>query len=437
MGAGQPGRAGADDGDFFLAALRDLRRLKWSVMGHFPVEGETLQMLDRHRLIHVTAVAFGLAGVVAHPPADHRKGVALMDQLGGFVEAALADQRHVTRRFLTDRAGFDTGGTLLAVDHVSVRHRLGERLVDGGTFLRELVEPVGHPHRAHFHAGAAGGALIADIAGFLAHLHLKIAHIAADVFHFRHAHQLDVGLMAGADHFGSQDTGGAVQGGKGLVELGHLSPDGRFLFDQVDRVTGFTDLQRGLNAGDAASHDQGAGMDLCPARAERYLVINPADSGIDQRGGFAGGLVNIIVHPGAVLADIGHLEEIAVQAGPFTGIAEGQLVHVRRAGRHHHPGQAFGLNVFFDHLLPGIGAHKFIGRSNGDIGLIFQRSGDIFHPYVLGNIDAAMADIDPDFLLLTHWVTPAIVKFAESGRQLSLEKHAAHPCYRPPSTISD
>lgn len=327
-------------------------------------------------------------------------------------------------------------GTFLAVNHVRIRHCLGERLVDGGTFLSELVEPVGYPHRAYFHAGAAGGALVADIAGFLAHLHLKIAHITADVLYLRHAHQLDVGLVAGADHLGGQDTGGAIQGGKGLVELGHLPPDGRFLLDEVNRVAGFADLQRGLNAGDAASHDQGAGMDLRPARAERRLVVDPADSGIDQRGGFAGGQVDIVVHPGAVFADIGHLEKVAVQPGPLAGVAESQFVHVRRTGRHHYPRQALVLDVLFDHFLSGIGAHKFISRSNGHIGLIFQRSGDLLYPHVLGNIDTAMTDINPDFLLLAHWVTPAIVKFAACGRRLSLENHAAHPCSRPPPTIS-
>ena len=139
-----------------------------------PVEGEALQVLDCERLLHETAVALGLAGVVADPAADHRQRVPHPNQLGGFPEAPLGDERHVTGGLLADRAGLAAGRALLLVDQVGVRHGLREGLVDGRALLEHQVEGVGHLDRAHLLARLAGGALVGDVAGLLPNLYLEV-----------------------------------------------------------------------------------------------------------------------------------------------------------------------------------------------------------------------------------------------------------------------
>ena len=89
------------------------------------------------------------------------------------------------------------------------------------------------------------------IARLAAHGGGKIADIAFQLVHLAVAEQGDVGVAAGVDHLGGQDAGRAVQGGKGLVELGHVPADGGLALDQVDVDAGLGDVQRGLNAGDA------------------------------------------------------------------------------------------------------------------------------------------------------------------------------------------
>ena len=65
-------------------------------------------------------------------------------------------------------------------------------------------------------------------------------------------------FWAHVHHLGGQDTGGAVQGGEGLVDLGHLAADGGLLFHDVHLEARVGDIQRGLDARDAAADDQRA-----------------------------------------------------------------------------------------------------------------------------------------------------------------------------------
>ena len=63
--------------------------------------------------------------------------------------------------------------------------------------------------------------------------------------------------------------------------------------------------------------------------------------------GFFRGLLGLLhVHPGILVADIGHLKEVLVQPGIDHGLPEQGLVGDGRAGRHHHPVEL----LFFDDL---------------------------------------------------------------------------------------
>ena len=65
-------------------------------------------------------------------------------------------------------------------------------------------------------------------------------------------------FWAHVDHLRGEDAGRAVQGREGLVQLGHLAADGGLLFDDVDLEARVGDVQRRLDAGDAAADDQRA-----------------------------------------------------------------------------------------------------------------------------------------------------------------------------------
>ena len=86
-----------------------------------------------------------------------------------------------------------------------------------------------------------------------------------------------------------EDAGGAIEGGEGLVELRHVPADRRFALDQIHRITRVGDLERGLDAGDAAAHDQGRWMDRHVQRFQRLILEHALHTARDHRFGFIGG----------------------------------------------------------------------------------------------------------------------------------------------------
>ena len=120
---------------------------------------------------------------------------------------------------------------------------------------------------------------------------------------------------------------------------------------------------------------------------------------------FCGGLRLLAhVHPGTLVADVGHLEQELVQARFPDRLAEHGLVRAGRTGGHDHAVQAVLLDGLFD-LFLGIlraGVEIFVGVDD-----IRQRArvlldgGDVHHP---ADIDAAVADedADPGLLLRFH-----------------------------------
>ena len=64
-------------------------------------------------------------------------------------------------------------------------------------------------------------------------------------------------MPADLDQFGVEYSHGAVIGRKGLVQLGHMAPDARRFFNQVNFKTGSRQIKRGLNTADPSAdyHD--------------------------------------------------------------------------------------------------------------------------------------------------------------------------------------
>ncbi len=62
-------------------------------------------------------------------------------------------------------------------------------------------------------------------------------------------------MPADLDQFGREYSHAAVVGGKGLVKLGHMTPDARRLFDQVYLETGGGKIKRGLDTADPSTNN--------------------------------------------------------------------------------------------------------------------------------------------------------------------------------------
>jgi hypothetical protein len=63
-------------------------------------------------------------------------------------------------------------------------------------------------------------------------------------------------MAADLDQFGREYSHGAVIGGKSLIKLGHLAPNGWGLINQINLKTRVGQIEGGLNAADASTHNQ-------------------------------------------------------------------------------------------------------------------------------------------------------------------------------------
>ena len=97
------------------------------------------------------------------------------------------------------------------------------------------------------------------------------------------------------------------------------------------------DAERAGHAGHAAADDQRRLVDGQVELLQRLQVADAGDRHPDDVLGLLGGLFLLLgVHPGAVLADVGHVEEVLVDAGLAERVPEQRLVRSRRAGRDDH-----------------------------------------------------------------------------------------------------
>src|SRR5512141_1325813 len=97
-----------------------------------------------------------------------------------------------------------------------------------------------------------------------------------------------------------------------------------------------------------------------------------------------------------MLSDGHQLAQVRVEPRPRARAAEGLLVHVRRAGGHHHSFQAQLADVVLDHVLAQARAHERVVSTDHDALLGELLAGVVAH---IGDIDragdvaAAVADV--------------------------------------------
>ena len=78
-------------------------------------------------------------------------------------------------------------------------------------------------------------------------------------------------MPADLDQFGRENSHGAVIGGKGLVELGHMPANARPFLDQINLEPSRGKIKRGLNAADPAPDNHHISK-MTVAKSSRYLL---------------------------------------------------------------------------------------------------------------------------------------------------------------------
>ena len=240
----------------------------------------------------------------------------------GIGVAFLPHQGDVAHGALVGGAGVPAGGNPLLLDGEGVGHGLGRVAVGGLARAQAQIERVVDLDRADVGALAAAGAAVSSmIAGFAAHVDVEIADITGNLLNFAVGQQLNVFVASNGHHFGCEYSSRTVERREGLVQLGHMPADGRFPLDQIDLLAGVGQLEGRLDAGNAAADHQGGRGHIDIAHLQRLVMAHPADGGSDHFLALAVACCLVIDHPGALLADIGHLEEEGVQPGFFHSAA--------------------------------------------------------------------------------------------------------------------
>jgi hypothetical protein len=135
---------------------------------------------------------------------------------------------------------------------------LREVFIDGLALSKAHIEIILDRSWTLLHAGTATGTeVLIYIAGLFTHPHIKGTHLALYLFNLAVGEEIDIGMPTGIQQLRRENSDGAVVGGKGFVQLGHLAADTGKLFHQVDLDAHFGQIQGGLNAGDptAEYHD--------------------------------------------------------------------------------------------------------------------------------------------------------------------------------------
>ena len=118
---------------------------------------------------------------------------------------------------------------------------------------------------------------------------------------------------------------------------------------QIDIETLTREGERRVHTRYPTADHQGRLGDIEKLGLERLGQTHPGDRPTHEVDRFLRRLFGLLaVHPGAVIADVGHLEEIAVQSDLADVLLEELLVRAGRARRHHHPVERVLLNAFLD-----------------------------------------------------------------------------------------
>ena len=108
------------------------------------------------------------------------------------------------------------------------------------------------------------------------------------------------------------------------------------------------------------------------------------------------------VGPGTLFADVDLDILEGVEPGPRGHVAEGHQVQFGRTGSHDHTVQALLLDVLDHVVLRGVGAGEHRGLGHGDAVLLFHLFAHRLDVDMVGDVAAAVADVDADLPFIFH-----------------------------------
>ena len=357
-GGGEACGAAADDGDGLV--VEDGQR-RGQLRRRAVVGDETLDAGDGDGVLDVAARALGLADVGADAAAHARERVRLAGDPPGLFVAALGDQRHVAVRRGVHRAGRLAGAPALALDGEGRRDGIGEGALDGGPLADAEVEVVRVRHGAHGGALAAADALLVHVARPVPHGHVELAGRSGDRGHVRERVQVDAAVGGRAGEARRQGAHGAVLGGEGLAEPGHVAADALLTLHEVDLDAGGGQLLGGGDAGDAAADDQHGAVEEGALARQVAHVVQAGDGALDDLPGLLLGALRLVrVHVGAALADVAEGDGVLAEAQLAGDALEGGALEARRARGDHEVVEAALFDGLLDHGAAFGAAHELV-----------------------------------------------------------------------------
>ncbi len=122
-----------------------------------------------------------------------------------------------------------------------------------GYFLIKLIRVF---DRAVFYTGSTTRAFaLVNIFGLFSQRYLEVSFFPCYTVNYSIGQDLNIGLPVDLDQFGVEYSHGAVIGGKGLVKLGHMAPNARPFFNQVNLISCSCKIKRGLNTANPSTNN--------------------------------------------------------------------------------------------------------------------------------------------------------------------------------------
>ena len=164
--------------------------------------------------------------------------------------------------------------------------------------------------------------------GFLQDVHFKITDKSPYVLYLCIGAQGDFRMLRHIDHFGGEYAGGAVQGGKRLIQLSHAPPNAGFALYQHYLIVGIGDVQCCLDTGYASPDDQCPFGDPNLPGEKGFEIGNLGYRHPYKLDSLIGSCLLVVsVYPATMLSYIGYLQLIRIKPGRVDGFTEGFLVH--------------------------------------------------------------------------------------------------------------
>jgi hypothetical protein len=129
-------------------------------------------------------------------------------------------------------------------------------------------------NRAVFYTGSTTRAFfLQDIPGLFSQRYLEVSRFPFYPINFGIGEYLYIWMPADLDQLGRQYSHGTVIGGKGLVQLGHMTPNARRFFNEVYLKTGTGKVERGLDTTDPSPNNHDVSKIIVSKRFRKFFNI--------------------------------------------------------------------------------------------------------------------------------------------------------------------